>query len=198
MYAILNDRITIDGSQKHTLDALNPPGVFQGGVRQREYSTQDILPMSGKLIPEFSGRRNIRDMFSKRPTGPSSRSVAPPTDDSLKFNTSKDLDLEQAIQASLVSSTETPISDSSKETNASSKPQPSPIAGSKRAASKKLASRSLKRSKSGSTAGINAPAATDKGQKSLKGFFKPKSSRSSSPSRKANGKTLAPRHEMMV
>ena len=48
---------------------MNPPGAFSQGVRQREYSaTADCLPLSGRLIPEFSGRRNIRDMFSQKPS----------------------------------------------------------------------------------------------------------------------------------
>ena len=46
---------------------MNPPGIFSSGTRQREYSTvADPLPISGKLIPEFSGRRNIRDMFARK------------------------------------------------------------------------------------------------------------------------------------
>ncbi|KAL9600616.1 MAG: hypothetical protein Q9219_003049 [cf. Caloplaca sp. 3 TL-2023] len=51
---------------------MNPPGMFRDGERQRDYSLRDMLPMSGKLIPEFDGRRNIKDMFARKPS-PSKR-----------------------------------------------------------------------------------------------------------------------------
>ena len=48
---------------------MNPPGMFVNGNRQRQYSANvDILPMSARLIPEFTGRRNIRDMFTRAPS----------------------------------------------------------------------------------------------------------------------------------
>ena len=45
---------------------MNPPGIFTDGQRQRQYSDGlHILPLSARLIPEFSGRRNIRDMLTR-------------------------------------------------------------------------------------------------------------------------------------
>lgn len=61
--------VNIDGQDHHIRDLVNPPGAFSQGIRQREYSAAaDCLPLSGRLIPEFSGRRNIRDMFSQKPS----------------------------------------------------------------------------------------------------------------------------------
>lgn len=46
---------------------MNPSGVFVEGDRQRDYAaSSDLLLLSGRLIPEFSGRRSIRDMFSQK------------------------------------------------------------------------------------------------------------------------------------
>ena len=65
----MKDRIEVDGREIDVCDLMNPPGMFNKGKRQREYlMTVDPLPMSGKLIPEFAGRRNIRDMFSRTPS----------------------------------------------------------------------------------------------------------------------------------
>ena len=42
--------------------------MFKDGERREEWSTKSLLPMSGKLIPEFDRRRSIRDMFSRKPS----------------------------------------------------------------------------------------------------------------------------------
>lgn len=47
---------------------MNPPGTFKNGERIREYSSKDLPRLSGRLLPEFSNRQSIRDMFSRRPT----------------------------------------------------------------------------------------------------------------------------------
>lgn len=64
----MKDTIDIDGKMVHTLDALNPPGMFKDGKRLRDHAQKDILPTSGRLIPDFTGRQSIRDMFAKRPS----------------------------------------------------------------------------------------------------------------------------------
>src|SRR5438093_664863 len=46
---------------------MNPEGAVRNGERLRDWSLKDLLPLSGKLIPEFDRRRSIRDMFSKKP-----------------------------------------------------------------------------------------------------------------------------------
>lgn len=66
MYAVIKNRVQFDGRDVNLLDVMNPAGMFLDGIRQREYSKKDILRLSGKLIPEFDGRRSIRDMFSRK------------------------------------------------------------------------------------------------------------------------------------
>lgn len=66
VYGVLKDRITISGEETHILDVMNPPGMFQDGIRKQEWSSEYLLPMSGRLITEFDKRRNIKDMFSRR------------------------------------------------------------------------------------------------------------------------------------
>ena len=128
-------------------------------------------------------------MFSKKSTG-TSGGIAPPTDNGLGSTAIDDENLKQAIRTSLASS-RNPTSKSSESITASTNPQPSPTTGIKRTAPEKLASRSLKRSKSGGAAGANASVAVDKGQQSLKGFFKPKSSQADSLSKQSNGERVA-------
>ena len=61
--------VRLGSKQVHLQDSMNPPGMFVNGNRQRQYSANvDILPMSARLIPEFTGRRNIRDMLTRAPS----------------------------------------------------------------------------------------------------------------------------------
>lgn len=165
----MKDVIWRDGLERNLRDVMNPPGMFLGGKRQREYSaTSDPLPSSGKLIPEFFGRRNIWDMFARKPSllqsqsnGTSSGEVDDPavaaasqgTSTTELFNAThgvgeQPLDTTVAVPASSPSST-----------------------GKKRSAPSMTSSKSTKRGKSGSAVGT--PPVTSKGQQSLKGFFKP-------------------------
>ncbi|PZD36419.1 hypothetical protein A1F97_08324, partial [Pyrenophora tritici-repentis] len=65
VYAVTKDVVPIvDGGTSHVenvahiLDLMNPAGVFQNGVRQREYDpAKDIPPLSGRLLDEFTKRR---------------------------------------------------------------------------------------------------------------------------------------------
>lgn len=75
VYAIMKDWIEINGELKHIKDLMNPAGMFEGGERKEEWSTKNLLPMSGKLIPEFDRRRNIRDMFSRKPSLPVGKNI---------------------------------------------------------------------------------------------------------------------------
>lgn len=40
--------------------------MFENGKRVKQYSPEFLLPLSGKLLPEFSGRRSIKEMFSRK------------------------------------------------------------------------------------------------------------------------------------
>ena len=68
MYAVLQDKVVIEGKETKILDVMNPAGMFRDGLRVQQWTTKNLLPMSGKLIPEFDRRRNIRDMFSRKPS----------------------------------------------------------------------------------------------------------------------------------
>lgn len=154
----------------HTSDVMNLPGIFMDGQRQRQYSTKDILPLSGKLIPEFDGRRNIRDMFARKPSLPKSLSttVALMSEGNIPV---------KPIQTNRVSANSISLTDSS-DPSVSAQYFPREIARSsnnkKRPALEASNQKPLKRSKSGTAAPIQTPA-TGKGQQSLKGFLRAKS-----------------------
>lgn len=143
--------------------------MFVEGQRQREYSAKDILPLSGRLIPEFDGRRNIRDMFTRKPSTPASPGIMPPipvVETAAICTTAitpEVLESRPDLKARLLANKKTPTSSAVNSTDTTSK---------KRSGTDPSTSRSLKRIKSGSSA--TAPTATGKGQQSLKGFFKPK------------------------
>ncbi|KAL8675264.1 MAG: hypothetical protein Q9168_000385 [Polycauliona sp. 1 TL-2023] len=188
VYAVVKDQIDIDGKMVHNLDMMNPPGMFLNGVRQREYSAKDMLLMSGKLIPEFDGRRNIKDMFTRKPTVAKSQSTATPI---TAMEEREDLDTVSPSMGhtAQAASPKAPI------TNAptTAKEAIPPVAGSKRMSAATSSKRPLKRSKSGAPA--QAAAASSKGQQSLKGFFiKPAASAqippaTPSPTRDAEGQS---------
>ncbi|KAL8691628.1 MAG: hypothetical protein Q9218_003183 [Villophora microphyllina] len=165
VYAVMKDSIEIEGAAMHALDMMNPPGMFVNGQRQRDYSAKDMLPMSGKLIPEFDGRRNIKDMFARKPSLPriqSSISVLandPPVAE--KAESVSDPSATQSLQV------DGPTPSVSNGLIAKSSNPPS--AKKKRPLADSSTSRALKRSKSGSAAPV--PSSTAKGQQSLKGFF---------------------------
>lgn len=68
VYAELKDTVMADGTERHLRDLLNPPGMVERGVHQQAWSSKCLLPMSGKLIPEFDKRQSIRDMFTRKPS----------------------------------------------------------------------------------------------------------------------------------
>ncbi|KAK6353338.1 Class II abasic (AP) endonuclease [Orbilia brochopaga] len=74
VYAVLKPEIELDGEKKTLLDLVNPPGVFQDGERKTE--SPPPPRMSARLIPQFSGRRSIKEMFQTKTT---TRAVASTT-----------------------------------------------------------------------------------------------------------------------
>lgn len=66
VYASTKDIVDVEGEQVHISDLMNSSGTFKAGFRLRDYHpSQDILPLSGRLLPEFDKRRSIKDMLSK-------------------------------------------------------------------------------------------------------------------------------------
>ena len=173
---MIKDQVTLSQGKVHFLDLMNPAGMFVEGQRQRTYSTKDILPLSGRLIPEFDGRRNIRDMFARNPSTIISTAIAPPipspTEAVSSFNTATTMSTKSKpdTKAVLLANDKIQPTGAKNTTETTSR---------KRAATDLPASRSLKRSQSGSTA-----ATPTKGQQSLKGFFKPEATTRNSGTRK--------------
>jgi AP endonuclease 2 len=143
------------------LDVMNPSGMFLNGKRRRNYSSKDILPSSGRLIPEFDGRQSIRQMFSRGSSILPSQSIETSSNKSCleisRVTSEKSFCIPKAVSevTDLVG------------TDAGS----SPLRAEKRAVIEGLSNVPVKRAKSStvSTAGLTEP----RGQQSLKGFFKP-------------------------
>ena len=180
----MKDTVTIGDNIVDVKDAMNPEGVFCEGKRMREHSVKDILPLSGRLIPEFDRRQNIRDMFTRKPTLPKESSIAPETSsvklEQTTHTTSQSILIPESPMNSFSSaSTLSPTKTTIKAPLPEDESSPKSIAGSlgpstttKRSLSEKSNNRSMKRVKSGTTA---PPISSSvKGQQSLKGFFKPK------------------------
>ncbi|RDW63857.1 hypothetical protein BP5796_10359 [Coleophoma crateriformis] len=185
VYAIMKEKVEVHGKEVHIKDVMNPPGMFKDGVRLREWSTKDLLPMSARLIPEFDRRRNIRDMFSRKRSLKISESSA-----SLPLEESQQSDAESIANRSSEASkgpsaTEdhiTPASLALPVAQAISTPSNSRH-GAKRDSDSSETIRPVKRMKSGQASKSNTfttgKGAAGKGQSSLIGYFKPKAAMTS-------------------
>jgi AP endonuclease-2 len=171
VYAVFKDEVTIDGKARDIRDAMNPPGMYQDGMRVQEWSTKNLLPTSGKLITEFDRRKNIRDMFSRKPNLVKNETSTATTEVST-------VAMVDTPTSSTFSELEyTTSSNTSQETSSIflSPEAPSvekPAAAVKRPLKNENPVPPAKRTKSGQApSDKNEPG---KGQQSLKGFFKPK------------------------
>jgi AP endonuclease-2 len=168
VYGEFKDVVSVEGddgkSETKLVDIMNPPGVFNDGVRQKDWNIKDLPPFSARLMPEFYQRRSIKDMF-KKPTAP----AAPASASNSQTVTSSTSQPTQTTDESRVkdesASTATPHS----------KTAVSPSPDRKRKASETSISQTMKKQKAAPSS--TSRAAPTKGQKSLKGFFqsKPKS-----------------------
>ncbi|KAJ5114666.1 hypothetical protein NUU61_000425 [Penicillium alfredii] len=166
VFAVFKDTVPHEGSLVHIQDLVNPPGMFQAGKRQHVYTPQCMLPASGRLLAEFDvdKRRSIKDMFARKPPPTISRSAS-------SVSASEKPPLVPGTESATASTSSTP-----QETGdfpASIIPennQPAKSIPRKRAPP--APTPSTKRSKS---VAVASSAASTPGQKSLKGFFKPKS-----------------------
>ncbi|OTB04696.1 hypothetical protein M426DRAFT_320562 [Hypoxylon sp. CI-4A] len=163
VYATLKDVVDVDGKEVHIRDIMNPPGVFKDGVRLRDWTMKDLLPLSAKLIPEFDRRRSIKDMFSKKPAPTKSTpipAVSTPIQETDKAEpltlANEEIVEAPASQAESVSSASSPA----KKTSGGLKRTPSGVASTSRPQKK--------------TKAALAKESSSKGQSSLMGFFKPK------------------------
>lgn len=169
VFATLSDVVKVAGKEVHLRDVINPEGMFQNGQRLREWNTKDLLPMSAKLIPEFDGRRSIKDMFFKK------GSVTPNTPTNIPNEVASDFapsTISGQAELGGMSSTRTKAAAS-----VLSPSRPAAI-GVKRTPSETATSRAQKKTK----ATLSKEPSISKGQSSLMGFFKPKST--GSPTKK--------------
>ncbi|KAI1919797.1 Class II abasic (AP) endonuclease [Ophidiomyces ophidiicola] len=63
VYAIFQENVELDGKSFNIIDLMNPT---EQRNRSKQSTLKDLLPLSGKLIPEFNRRRNIREMFLRQ------------------------------------------------------------------------------------------------------------------------------------
>jgi AP endonuclease 2 len=154
------------------LDVMNPLGMFRDGIRAQQWTTKNLLPMSGKLIPEFDRRRNIRDMFSRKPSllissqSSSDLLSSDPTvnGDSPQIKSEASASAASAQLKEAPSALPAPVLPS---VTSSPKVNPQPPKRGQKEASLPVAKRIKSASQSSNAAEIS------KGQKSLKGFFAP-------------------------
>ncbi|TAQ85581.1 hypothetical protein B7494_g6086 [Chlorociboria aeruginascens] len=181
VYATMKWKVEINGAEVCVRDMMSD-GMFEGGVRQREWSSKDLLPLSARLIPEFDRRRNIRDMFTKMPSLPSGESSTGRTTDGFGLREVEKNDTPSSENVtSMQAAASNPLdalsaSPSSSSVSSKSNPINPP---SKRPVEQTLSPthRSKKRSKPVATpksTPTSAKGQPPKGQSSLMGFFKPK------------------------
>ncbi|KAF9872190.1 endonuclease/Exonuclease/phosphatase [Colletotrichum karsti] len=180
VYATIGDTVSAEGKETPVLDLMNPSDMFREGKRLREWSPKDLLPLSAKLIPEFDRRRNIRDMFMKKPA-PKPTPADPPS--SAAAEDAPTQESEQLVstpsQASDVPSSQSQSLPSPSATKiAASRPSntlpPQTNLSTKRQAEARgpVTKRSTKRTKTNDT--DSSGTKTNNKQSTLTGFFKPK------------------------
>lgn len=171
----MKEVVALDGKEVHILDIVNPVSMFNKGQRLREYSSKDVLALSGRLIPEFDRRQNIRDMFSRKSSNPELSSTA---------NVAMRLSMGSPTIQETFTISSPDLSGTNKEPSRPlglaadievSKTQSDMSTNSKRPMSDNSTNKTSKRTKAGSA---TAPLTQGKGQQSLTGFFKPKDSTS--------------------
>ncbi|TKA60149.1 hypothetical protein B0A55_12860 [Friedmanniomyces simplex] len=64
VYVDFHDKVQSHGKGVGLIDGMSPPGVFQDGVRMKEWKVLDVPTFSGKRLPEFDKRRSIKSMFA--------------------------------------------------------------------------------------------------------------------------------------
>ncbi|KAF1811074.1 DNA lyase [Eremomyces bilateralis CBS 781.70] len=178
VYAIMGEKVQADGKETFFRDIMHPGDIFKDGVRLREPGPKDLLPLSGKLLPEFDKRRSIRDMFGrKQSSGSAPKPGALSPSQSQSSATSIGIYPTQTESSTPstapITSTEpkTPISPRVSRSGVSPSARASPVVSNP--SNRVTNERPSKRAKLGSS--TSSLPATSKGQKSLKSFFQAKS-----------------------
>ncbi|KAH7405795.1 Endonuclease/exonuclease/phosphatase [Phaeosphaeria sp. MPI-PUGE-AT-0046c] len=192
VYAVTKDKVPTGGMSlpaledtvleetTHVLDLMNPKSMFENGIRQRDYNpTKDVPPLSGKLLPEFTKRRNIRDMFNKKPV--LARPMAMPDHSSNGSTLAADWEIGVPSSTLAINPTDKehpPLTEApSPHGTASGTGHAESTTGALKSPAKRSAPsaspiKAVKRSKSSLSAASNQGGSSlAKGQQSLKGFF---------------------------
>jgi AP endonuclease-2 len=174
VYAVIKEKVDVDGEEVDIRDIMSRD-LFKGGLRQREWSTKDLLPMSAKLIPEFDRRRTIRDMFAKKSSIPTADSIASIKSAVDEAKDSQLVKMDDTVQSEVVTAHISQQTSSLVASRARRESQGSAVASSLSAKRHNETSspRPVKRSKSGSSKTIAVKGRPAKGQSSLMGFFQP-------------------------
>jgi AP endonuclease-2 len=198
VFATIGDTVSLDGTKLRIEDVMNPPGMFKGGERQREWSAKDLLPTSAKLIPEFDRRQSIRDMFFKKAI-PTTKSDHTPTQAINQENPSilngaagaedskppRDGTVPASQSASQATSSAT-VNNAPFHSSTSASPQ-KPLTAKRQAEPSPSQTRPQKKGKVALNRESSTKSTLGKSQSSLKGFFKPKTpTRDSNPASEAD------------
>ncbi|CAN8100106.1 unnamed protein product [Discula destructiva] len=171
VYATLAERVKYGEEDRCITDIMNPVGMFQHGQRLREWDVKDLLPQSAKLLNEFDRRRSIKDMFSKKPALPKlSQTVAEVTtaESSNSFDKISNTQASTADLSPKPGATPTP-------SNADVSSPKNSVAASQTPPSKRTApSSSIQPLKKAKTSVTKDKDKLRTNQRSLKGFFKPR------------------------
>ncbi|KAF5674901.1 ap endonuclease 2 [Fusarium heterosporum] len=176
VFATFSDKVTVGGEEHALAEMVNPPGMFQGEKRLRDWCPKDLLPLSAKLIPDFDRRQSIRDMFTKKAAPP-----APPPESANTGTSAEPLRNENSnFQEGVAKSDGASGSQSSAtsttrlgETASPAKSSTSQLSTKRTASATDTTNRSFKRTKS-STSANDSKSKAASGQRTLQGFFKPK------------------------
>lgn len=190
VYATLADRVKYKGESRRVEALMNPSDMYEADQRLREWSVKDLLPQSAKLLTEFDRRRNIKDMFTKKPAAPKlvqTPTVTAVTDSSATPENPSDTQASTTAPSSTPSASFATAEASSntalKSPGATASPTPDHTAPNLRSPRSVASPTSLKRAASAASTQHSKKAkvatAKDKAkigpaQSSLRGFFKPK------------------------
>ncbi|KAL9623120.1 MAG: hypothetical protein Q9160_002634 [Pyrenula sp. 1 TL-2023] len=165
VYTIFKEKVTIGNEETHISNIMNPEGTFRNGTRLKPWSTKFVLPMSGKLIPEFDRRRSIKDMFSKKSSTSNGPTLKPSP---VLLESVPSHAMETAPEARLNETAALGTSSQTSSTRSPSRPESS------QETTKVSAKRNHQQEANGASNAKRAKPngnTTPKGQKSLKGFF---------------------------
>lgn len=181
VYATLADTVKVDDKDVPVVELMNPKDMFEGGKRTREWNTKDLLPLSAKLIPEFDRRRSIKDMFFKKPAASKTKTTT--TSPAITTSTSTEnkgaaAETPAATQPfdAIVSSKKspTPKEAPSPSTLKALRTAPSPATPPAKRPAPMTTNQPQQKKQKTTLTKEKAKSGVEKGQSSLKGFFKPK------------------------